>query len=130
MGTEIKITFREQENGSQILMHPQQTLQGNVAIFPDKDLECKHIYIRLLWHTEGRGTQYLDKVEELDVFQGKLSQELPKAFDFSFVLPADPWSYSGHYVSVVWKVQAQIDLSWSKDPQAERPFILRPAIEN
>ena len=124
MATEFEITFRSGSEYEQL--HPGETLQGTVTAFPDKDLDCKHFYIRLLWHTEGRGTRYLEKVEELDVFQGKLQQGLPNSFEFSFVLPNEPWSYEGHYVSVVWKVQAQIDLSWSRDPQGEKAFILRP----
>lgn len=126
MATDIQITFHDQADGAPVQLHPGDTLRGNVVIFPDKDLDCKHLYIRLLWHTEGRGTRHLATVEELDVFQGKLQQGLPNAHEFSFVLPSDPWSFEGHYVSVVWKVQVQIDLSWSKDPKEERPFILRP----
>ena len=124
MATNFEITFHNQADGA--YMHPGETLRGVVTIFPDKDLDCKHLYIRLLWHTEGRGTRFLDVVEELDVFQGKMQQGFPNSYEFSFVLPNEPWSFEGHYVSVVWKIQAQIDLSWSRDPQDERPFILRP----
>ncbi len=127
MATEFEITFRSGSEYEQL--HPGETLQGTVTVFPDKNLDCKHLYIRLLWHTEGRGTRYLQKVEELDVFQGTLQQGLPNSFEFSFVLPNEPWSYEGHYVSVVWKVQAHIDLSWSRDPQGEKAFILRPLAE-
>ena len=124
MATEFKITFRNENEFAQL--HPGETLQGTVMVFPDGDLDCQHLYIRLLWHTEGRGTRYLEKVDELDVFQGKLQKGMPNSFEFSFVLPYEPWSYEGHYVSVVWKVQAQVDLSWSRDPQDEKAFILRP----
>ncbi len=128
MATEIEIGFRNENEYSET--HPGQTLQGTVIVIPDGDLDCKHLYIRLLWHTEGRGTRYLENVEEIDVFQGKLQQGMPASFEFSFSLPYEPWSYEGHYVSVVWKVQAQIDLSWSRDPQAEKAFILRPLPPN
>ncbi len=124
MATTIEITFHNRADG--VHMHPGETLRGTVIVFPDKDLDCQHLYVRLLWHTEGRGTRYLAKIEELDVFQGRLQQGFPTSFEFTFVLPDEPWSFEGHYVSVIWKVQAQIDLSWSRDPQGERPFILRP----
>lgn len=124
MATTFEITFHNRADGAH--MHPGETLRGTVTVIPDKDLDCKHFYVRLLWHTEGRGTRYLATIEELDVFQGRLQQGFPTSFEFTFVLPDEPWSFEGHYVSVVWKVQAQIDLSWSRDPQEERPFILRP----
>ena len=128
MATEFEITFRNVSEYDQL--HPGDTLQGTVVIIPDKELDCKHLFIRLLWHTEGRGTRYSQNVDELDVYQGKLQQGFPTSFEFSFVLPYEPWSYEGHYVSVVWKVQAQIDLSLSRDPQGEKAFILRPLPSN
>ena len=128
MATEFEINFRR--GTEDVLFHPGETVQGTVTVFPDQDLDCKHLFIRLLWHTEGRGTRYLETVQEMDVFQGKLQQGLPNSFEFSFVLPYEPWSYQGHYVSVVWKIQAQVDLSWSRDPQGEKLFVLRPLAEN
>ena len=128
MTTEVEITFRGDAQFPQF--HPGETLQGTVTVFPDQNLDCQHVYIRLLWHTEGRGTSYLETIEELDVFQGNMQQGLPNSFEFSFVLPNKPWSYQGHYVSVVWKIQAQVDLSWSRDPQGEKAFILRPLSSN
>lgn len=108
---------------------PGETIQGNVTVIPDKDLDCRHLYIRLIWHTEGRGTRFLDKVEELDAYQGKLQQGMPRTFDYAFTLPRDPWSHEGHYISVVWKIQAQIDLSWSKDPTGVKAFVLTPRVD-
>jgi hypothetical protein len=101
-------------------------LRGNLTVYPDSDVNCKHLYLRLLWHTEGRGTQYSQNVQEMDLFQGTLSGNMPRSFDFEFVLPDQPWSYQGHYVSVVWKVQAQVDVAWATDPKGEAAFVLRP----
>ncbi len=102
-------------------------LKGSVVIIPNEDVNCKHLYLQLLWHTSGRGTRHTEKVEELDLFQGTLQKGMPRSYDFQFVLPDQPWSYEGHYVSIVWKVHAQIDVAWASDPKGEVGFVLRPS---
>jgi len=97
-----------------------------VTVIPDGEVECKHLFVRLLWRTEGRGTRYLEKVAELDVFQGTLQGSFPRAYEFSFPLLDDPWSYEGFYVSIVWAIAVQVDVSWAKDPQGAESFILSP----
>lgn len=129
MATEINVAIHGgYDDLDTKFFRPGEAVKGNVTVIPDKDLNCRHLYIRLVWHTEGRGTRFLDKVEELDVFQGTLQQGMPRTFDFAFTLPREPWSYDGHYVSVVWKVQAQIDLSWSQDPTGEQAFVMSPFV--
>lgn len=103
-------------------------LRGNLTVYPDSDVNCKHLYLRLLWHTTGRGTQFLEKVQEMDLFQGTLSGGMARSFDFEFSLPHQPWSFEGHYINVVWKVQAQVDVAWATDPKGEALFVLRPSM--
>ncbi len=130
MATEFDITMHGGYDDMGVkYFRPGDSVQGNVTVIPGKDLDCRHLYIRLIWHTEGRGTRYLDKVEEIDVFQGKLQKGMPRTFDYAFTLPRDPWSYDGHYISVVWKIQAQIDLSWSSDPVGEKAFVMSPRVD-
>ncbi|MBX3055989.1 MAG: hypothetical protein KF770_05905 [Anaerolineae bacterium] len=105
---------------------PGEALRGNLTVYPDSDIKCKNLYLRLLWHTAGRGTQFLEKVQELNMFSGTLSGGSPRSFDFEFVLPQQPWSFEGHYISTVWKVQAQVDVAWASDPKGEALFVLRP----
>jgi hypothetical protein len=109
-----------------ISFQPNETIRGTLSVFPEEDLECKHLYVRLLWHTEGRGTTYINTVEEFDLYQGTLRNGLPSSYEFTFTLPDQPWSYSGHYISIVWKVEAQVDLAWAKDPKEAAVFVLRP----
>lgn len=105
---------------------PGDLLKGSLTVYPDGDVNCKHLYLRLQWHTAGRGTPYSQNVAEQDLFQGTLSGGMPRSFDFEFMVPYQPWSYEGHYVSTVWKVQAQIDVAWATDPKTEVGFVLRP----
>lgn len=107
---------------------PGDPVKGLLIVTPDEDLNCKHLYLRLLWHTTGRGTQYKENVTELDLHQGKLAGGLPRSFNFDFTLPNQPWSFDGHYISVVWKIQAQVDVAWATDPQAEVSFVVRPSV--
>ncbi len=127
MATEFDITIQDgyEDLGIQYFQ-PGETIKGSVTVIPGKDMNCRHLYIRLLWHTEGRGTRYTDVVDEIDVFQGKLQNGMPRTFDYTFTLPRDPWSHEGHYVSVVWKIRAQIDLAWSSDPKGELAFVMAP----
>lgn len=126
---DIEITYRDGSAGIIQTFAPGQTISGNVTVFPDTTVNCKHVYIWLAWHTEGRGTRYAEKIEELDVFQGELQAGMPQHFEFDFRVPAEPWSYDGRYVSVVWEIQAQIDVPWAKDVKASLPFVLRPSAD-
>lgn len=108
---------------------PGETIEGTVLVYPDKDVNCRKLVARLIWHTEGRGTQYKEIIEERELYQGEIRGGFPSNYTFSFVLPMEPWSYSGHYVSVVWKIEAQMDLSWSRDPKGEAMFVLRPSLQ-
>ena len=108
---------------------PDSEMKGTLTLYPNNTINCKHLYLRLLWHTSGRGSRYTETVSELDLFQGTLQQGLPQSFDFQFVLPHQPWSYEGHYISIVWKIQAQIDVAWASDPKGELGFVLRPFVE-
>ena len=108
---------------------PGEQLRGRVMLFTDEKVKCKHFYIRLGWRTEGRGSIYAERVAELDVFQGELSPSIPATHDFAFTLPPQPWSYEGHYISIMWGVQVEIDVPWGIDLKYYEPFILSPQRE-
>ena len=105
---------------------PREELRGTATITPHKNLKCRHLYVQLEWHTEGRGTRDAFKVSEVDVYQGELMQGVPTYHDFAFILPDGPWSYSGHYITIVWEVVVSMDLPRTKDPTGRIPFILSP----
>jgi hypothetical protein len=107
-------------------LRPAEFVQGTVTVIPDSEVKCNHLYIRLEWHTEGRGTQFRQKVEEVDVYQGTLQANMPRSFEFDFQLPEEPWSYEGHYINIVWAIAVQLDVPWGKDVKVEEPFLLLP----
>lgn len=126
---EIEINLEDgAEAFGAIRYQPGSEVKGTAVISPDGDVACKHLYIRLEWHTEGRGTRYREQIDELDVYQGTLPAGFPNSYEFSFRLPDEPWSYEGHYVSVVWAITVQVDVSWAKDPKVEETFVMRPEL--
>ena len=112
--------------GEFMRFQPGETLQGSVRITPEADLKARHVYIRLLWHTEGRGDRDQGIAAEQDVHQGLLRGGTPVYYKFHFRLPDQPWSYAGHYVNILWGVECSIDLALARDPRDQATFILTP----
>ena len=126
--TEIEITLRDVPEGdTPPRFEPGEVIQGYIQVTPEEDLDCRHLYARLRWQTEGRGDQDEGVAVEQDLFQGKLPAGVPRTFSFHLAAPNEPWSYAGRYVSIVWAVEAAVDLPWARDPTERVPFILAPA---
>ena len=113
-----------ESDGVLMRFRPGETLQGSVRITPGSDLQARHVYIRLLWHTEGRGDRDQAILADQDVFQGSLIGGVAAYYSFHFSLPHQPWSYAGHYVNIVWEIEASIDVAKARDPRASQPFVL------
>ncbi len=105
---------------------PGGSLSGAVEVVPGEDVRCGHLWVRLEWHTEGRGDRDQGKVMEQDVYQGDLRAGTPVTFPFAFSLPDAPWSYAGHYVNIVWGIAVDVDVPWSRNPRYTQPFVMAP----
>src|SRR5438477_7374377 len=82
---------------------PGETLAGVVhwqLDFPPKSAE-----LRLLWYTQGKGTQDLQVVDVADFDSATQSGD----FEFEFALPAGPYSYSGKLISLNWSLELVIE---------------------
>lgn len=108
---------------------PGDTINGTAVVYPNKEINAQHIYIRLQWQTAGRGTPFKQKEAELDLFQGTLSAGLPQSYPFQFVVPEQPWSYEGHYIKILWEIELSIALSWTRDPQQTQAILVEPERE-
>ncbi len=127
--TDIDIQFfNEDTAGSDALFQPDSWIKGRATIFTDSDIKCKDVTAQLLWRTEGRGTRFQEKVGNVALHQGPLRAGLPNSFEFEFLLPNNPWSYEGYYVSVVWEVMIEIDVSWGMDIRNSKQFVMRPRL--
>jgi hypothetical protein len=125
--TSIEIALRggEQVRGYHHF-RPGDEVRATVLLRPDRDMDARHVYVRLQWHTEGRGDRDEGVIDQRDVFGGQLRTMLPESFDVSFTLPESPWSYTGHYVSIIWTITVEIDLAWARNPKHQQPFVMRP----
>ncbi len=51
----------------------------------------------------------------------------PVESEFRFQLPEQPWSYSGHYINIVWEIFVYVDVPLAGDPKFRQPFVVRPS---
>lgn len=79
-------------------LRPFETVSGRVEWRLEKaprDLE-----LRLCWFTRGRGTEEAETVAQI-----ALGDRAEGASDFSFELPAGPWSVEGRLLGIGWAVE-------------------------
>jgi len=105
---------------------PGESIEGVIHVVPDDTVECRHLWVRLVWHTEGRGTRDSGRAGQVDIFRGSLRGGEERAFDFRLTAPREPWSFAGRLVSIVWEVEADLDVPWSRNPRFRQRFIVAP----
>ena len=59
------------------------------------------VEVRLFWYTQGKGTQ---DVEIVDTVRFETVPQRDQR-EFRFVLPAQPYSFSGKLISLVWAIE-------------------------
>ncbi|MHC4552577.1 MAG: hypothetical protein ACYSUT_07415 [Planctomycetota bacterium] len=82
---------------------PGQRISGTASWMGEKP--PKKAAIRLVWFTQGRGTEDAGIIDSLDL-------DLPQTTDersFEFHLPAGPYSFSGTLVSLTWALELEVD---------------------
>ncbi|MEQ8190191.1 MAG: hypothetical protein ABRQ39_19650 [Candidatus Eremiobacterota bacterium] len=65
------------------------------------DKSPKTIELRFFWYTSGKGNGDVKTVEILTIKEPLREGER----DFSFTLPAIPWSFSGKLISLMWAIE-------------------------
>jgi hypothetical protein len=90
---------------------------------------AKEIRITLRWRTEGRGERASATVQFLRIPVAAGPPPAPTRFPFRFTLPPDgPVSYHGYLISVIWEIEARVDVSWAIDPKAVVPLTVVPRV--
>jgi hypothetical protein len=109
----IRLGLRE----NRVAFAPGELITGAV------DWECdavpKKAEVRLGWTTIGKGTTDSNIVERLVLKQ-------PRATDlrtFEFIAPAEPYSFSGKLVSLVWNVELIVQ---PEDLRERREIVIAP----
>ena len=105
---------------------PSSPISGLVQIVPNQDVNARKAAVRLRWRTEGRGDMDSESIGETEIWQGNLVKGRPVQGQFSFQLPQQPWSYSGHYITIVWEIFVYVDVLLTGDPKFAVPFVVRP----
>jgi hypothetical protein len=125
----FEVTLRGGErDGDVVLYEPAEEIAGSVEVEVDRATECRSLWVRLIWHTEGRGDEDTGKIEEMDIYGGGLSPGSPIRSDFRFLLPFEPWSYAGQYVSIVWAIEVTVDVPMARDLTHRHRFVMRPRL--
>ncbi len=125
----FNITLQEGvTEGDFMRYEPGSPISGLVQVIPNEDiLKARRTSVRLRWRTAGRGDLNSKSLGEIEISRGSLVKGRPIEKEFQFQLPNDPWSYSGHYISIVWDILVYVDVPLSVDPKHTQPFIMRPA---
>jgi hypothetical protein len=122
---EVRLRGGEQRDEA-LFFEPGDEVAGSVVVEADVDTECRGIWVRLIWHTEGRGDQDIGKIDEVSLSSGRLTPGAPAGGDFRFRLPSEPWSFAGHYVSIVWAIEVTVNVPMARDPVHRERFVMRP----
>ena len=106
---------------------PGSPISGTVQVIPNEDVNGRSTSVRLRWHTQGRGDLNSSTISEMEIARGPLFKGRPIEKEFNFQLPLEPWSYTGHYINIVWEIMVYVDVSLAVDPKHIQPFIMRPS---
>jgi len=76
-----------------------QTVEGVAGWRSEK--APRSVELRLFWFTRGKGTEDVGVVNRIR-FDAPQQEEGRK---FSFMLPEEPWSFSGQLISLIWALE-------------------------
>jgi hypothetical protein len=96
---ELEIVLRDERRS----FRPGETVEG-VAVWR-LDEPPKSIELRLFWFTRGKGTEDVGVVNQMRFD----APQLTEGRDFSFTLPARPFSFSGELISLIWALELVVE---------------------
>ncbi len=96
-----------------------QAVTGHLVVRADGDVQVDGSTVSLAFETRGKGARHrspelTSKGGPFDLKDGE-AREVP----FSIDLPAEPVTFSGEIVGVVWLLGATVDVPWAFDPKAD-----------
>jgi hypothetical protein len=92
---EVKLFLRDERTA----FAPGDTFEG--AAGWNLEAAPRSVEARLFWRTQGKGTEDVGVVGRFPFDAPQASEARP----FRFTLPAQPWSFSGQLVSLLWAVE-------------------------
>ena len=97
--SELKILVRDERRN----FRPGETVEGVAGWRLDKP--PKAVELRLFWFTRGKGTEDVGVVNQMRFD----APQLEEGRKFSFILPAEPFSFSGQLISVIWALELVVE---------------------
>ena len=98
---------------------PGQCIDGALAW--DREESPKKAMLRLFWYTDGRGTQDVGVIEEIE-----LPTQARVQGTFRFNIPDTPYSFDGQLITLKWA----IELVLNKGKEVERlDLVVSPWVE-
>lgn len=95
------------------LYEPDEILRARLCA--DGLLSAKTAELRLLWFTQGKGTQDIGLIQTMEIPRSSAS------FTGEFRLPRGPVSFRGQLITLTWAVEAIIDQEFER-----KEFVLSP----
>ena len=96
---------------------PGEALEGEAAWNFDKDPE--QVFLRLFWYTQGKGTEDINVVSEIDFDHPHAQETRP----FRMTLPQSPYSFTGRLVSLIWALEMVVK---DNDTAITREIVISP----
>lgn len=103
---------------------PGSTVRGWARLTPDGSVNARRAVARLQWHTEGRGDRDQACCDEVELARGPLVEPLVQSF--MLTVPQQPWSYTGHYINIIWQVVVVVDIPHAFDVSAQEQVVVAP----
>src|SRR4030042_4030071 len=109
-------------------VNPGAVVEGTLILTAPVNLNCRKVKLRLGWHTEGRGSRDQKTIEEQVIHEDGLPGGKPVSLPFRMYVPAEPWSYTGYYINIIWELTVEIDLPLAENPKSSLPILVRPSV--
>lgn len=104
-------------DGGRDAFAPGEAIAGTVAWRLDAPADS--VEVRLFWYTRGKGTTDVQVVKA----QHFAAPGAAGRKTFKFVLPAEPYSFSGKLISLIWALEAVVQPG---ERSARRELVVAP----
>ncbi len=122
--TVIHVGF-EKDSGVQHYQ-PYEDLVALIQVRPEREINCRDVWVYVGWHTEGKGDRNSAAVYSESLGVLGISPDEPLTYELHYQLPNDPWSYEGELLRIVWTVHVKVEINLLPDINHHEPFVLRP----
>jgi len=92
-----------QLDGKRGAFAPGESVSGTVSW--QLDAPADSVEVRLFWYTRGKGTEDVGVINRFAFEQPQAEEGRP----FQFVLPEEPYSFSGRLVSLIWALELVVE---------------------